>query len=352
MAPELDQRKRAAQETSGGDFAKREGMTSLEEIPLKVFPLIKVDGMAGICCLCRLPCLPKLLNVICGRRLTKNINCHPQLRLIHAETWHFTQQPANDNTGDGDKNPPPDLSMATERENGPKYPGHIHTTCFQKSLLAVGSATLSLATPWRDDMIAVMGEVTGDQAIRYMHGKMKNDHVGSRILEERPRINSKTVDYDHLRTLPEDTFGKKYIDFIGTEKIDPDGRRPVQFVDEPDLAYVMQRYREVHDLIHVLLGMPTHMLGEVVVKWIEGLQLGLPLGLLGGMFGALRLRPKQRSLYLQEHLWWALRVGRNADFLLNIYFEEHWEQNIHEMREQFKIEEPPSNTPKKIWRKS
>lgn len=54
---------------------------------------------------------------------------------------------------------------------------------------------------------------------------------------------------------------------------------------------MVRRYREVHDLIHVLLGQKTNMLGEVVVKWVEGLQLGLPLGLLGGFFGALRLAP-------------------------------------------------------------
>lgn len=76
------------------------------------------------------------------------------------------------------------------------------------------------------------------------------------------------------------------------QKVTPDARRPVSFVDEVELAYVMQRYREVHDLLHTLLAMPTTMLGEVAVKWVEGLQFRLPLGLTGGMFGAIRLAPK------------------------------------------------------------
>ena len=80
--------------------------------------------------------------------------------------------------------------------------------------------------------------------------------------------------------------------FEFSQRCHPDARLQVQFVDDPDLAVVMQRYREVHDMFHVLLGMPTHMLGEVVVKWVEGIQLRLPLGLLGGFFGAVRLRPK------------------------------------------------------------
>lgn len=39
------------------------------------------------------------------------------------------------------------------------------------------------------------------------------------------------------------------------QKITPDSRMQVRFVDDADLAYVMQRYRETHDFVHLLLGM-------------------------------------------------------------------------------------------------
>jgi hypothetical protein len=44
--------------------------------------------------------------------------------------------------------------------------------------------------------------------------------------------------------------------------VTPDSRSQVQFVDDVELAYVVQRYREVHDLFHTVLGMPTNMLGN------------------------------------------------------------------------------------------
>lgn len=47
------------------------------------------------------------------------------------------------------------------------------------------------------------------------------------------------------------------------QKVSPDTRMPAKFVDDEELAYVIQRYREVHDLMHTLLGMPTNMLGEL-----------------------------------------------------------------------------------------
>ena len=49
----------------------------------------------------------------------------------------------------------------------------------------------------------------------------------------------------------------------------PDERLPVQYVDDAELAYVMRRYREIHDITHVILGMNTNMIGEVTVKVIS-----------------------------------------------------------------------------------
>lgn len=66
----------------------------------------------------------------------------------------------------------------------------------------------------------------------------------------------------------------------------------VRFVDDVELAYVMQRYREVHDLFHTLLDMPTNMLGEVTVKWVEAIQTRLPMCATGALFGSVRLAPK------------------------------------------------------------
>ena len=72
----------------------------------------------------------------------------------------------------------------------------------------------------------------------------------------------------------------------------PDARLPVHYVDDPDLVYVMLRYRQCHDLFHTVLGMKPNMLGECVVKVVEGIQLGLPMCVMGGVFGPVRLGPK------------------------------------------------------------
>lgn len=180
-------------------------------------------------------------------------------------------------------------------------------------------------------MIACLGETTGIEALQKTLQLMKDSPEGSQILDERPRINSKTIDLDALGRQPSDTFGyayKKFLDdnvsinyerinnthsdnfmnvtlakmanlktvsffhFIIKQNVTPDSRMPVKFLSDPELMYVMTRYRECHDLIHTVLGMPTNMLGEVTVKWIEAINIGLPMCYGGAVFGAMRLRPK------------------------------------------------------------
>ncbi|CAL1530540.1 unnamed protein product [Lymnaea stagnalis] len=221
------------------------------------------------------------------------------------------------------------------------YPGHIRTSFFQKSLLALGSGIACLVNPARDDMICALGETTGPPALKYMHKNMLADPVGRQILEEKPLINSTTIDVDYLGSLREGTFGKEYWNFLSVNGFSPDARRPVNFIDDPDLMYVMLRYRQCHDLVHTLLGMPPNMLGEVAVKWFEAIQTRLPMCISAAVLGPIRLGPKHREKYINIFLPWAIRSGYNSKFLMNVYFEKHWDQDLSELRKELKVEPAP-----------
>ncbi|XP_042230899.1 ubiquinone biosynthesis protein COQ4 homolog, mitochondrial-like isoform X2 [Homarus americanus] len=223
----------------------------------------------------------------------------------------------------------------------PLYKDHIPTNYCQKSILSLGAAAAAILDPRRHDMVAVLGETTGYRALSRIYSEMIQDEEGQQIILDKPRINSSTVDLTYLSKLPEGTLGHYYVKFLDDNKVTPDSRLPVQFVDDPELAYVMQRYREGHDLFHTIFGMPTNMLGEVAVKWIEAIQTGLPMCYGAAVFGPLRFRPKQRQKYLQVYLPWALRVGKSAKLVMNIYFEKRWEQPMCELRDELCIEPPP-----------
>jgi ubiquinone biosynthesis protein COQ4 len=50
---------------------------------------------------------------------------------------------------------------------------------------------------------------------------------GRRVLKERPRVNSDTVDMEKLAQLPEGTFGRVYVKWLERCGVTPDTREPV-----------------------------------------------------------------------------------------------------------------------------
>jgi len=208
---------------------------------------------------------------------------------------------------------------------------------FQRILLTAGSSIAALLDPRRQDMIACLGETTGEEALQKILQVMQASAEGQDILKEKPRINTKTVNLEELKNMSPDTFGHHYYKFLDDNKVTPDSRLEVRFMEDPLLAYVMTRYRETHDLAHTILGMPTNMLGEVAVKWVEAISIGLPMCYGGAVFGAMRLRPKQRENYKRHYLPWAVRTGREMKPLLPIFWEKRWTQNINELRQELNI---------------
>merc|ERR1711900_129159 len=91
----------------------------------------------------------------------------------------------------------------------PNYPGHIPLTRVEKAGLALGSAFGSLYNPYRGDLIAALGEATATPYFIYrLRDAMLASPTGRRILKDRPRLTSKTLRMEYLRTLPENTVGR------------------------------------------------------------------------------------------------------------------------------------------------
>ena len=66
-----------------------------------------------------------------------------------------------------------------------------------------------------------------------------------------------------------ETFGNQYFQLLERSKISPDTRVPVKFIKGDDNIFIMNRYRQVHDLLHLLLNAPTNFEGESAVKGID-----------------------------------------------------------------------------------
>jgi ubiquinone biosynthesis protein COQ4 len=77
-------------------------------------------------------------------------------------------------------------------------------------------------------MVAALGETTAGPALPRLRDIMLESEEGRRILKERPRVNSTTVDMDKLAQLPEGSFGRAYVTWLERCGVTPDTRAPVR----------------------------------------------------------------------------------------------------------------------------
>ncbi|CZT40888.1 probable Ubiquinone biosynthesis protein COQ4, mitochondrial [Rhynchosporium secalis] len=222
----------------------------------------------------------------------------------------------------------------------PSYPGHIPLTRIEKAGLAIGSAFGSLYNPYRGDLIASLGEATATPYFIYrLRDAMLSSPTGRRILKDRPRVTSKTLKMEYLRSLPENTVGKAYADWLDLEGVSPDTRSEVQYIDDEECAYVMQRYRECHDFYHALTGLPIIIEGEIAVKAFEFANTLLPMTGLS-LFAYVRLKPQEKERFWKIYLPWAVKNGVGSKEIINIYWEEQLEKDVSELRAELGIEKP------------
>ncbi|KAJ4286722.1 Ubiquinone biosynthesis protein [Kalmusia sp. IMI 367209] len=221
------------------------------------------------------------------------------------------------------------------------YEGHIPLTRTERLGLAVGSGILSFIDPRRGDLIAAFGEATAQPFfINKLRDRMLLHPTGRRILRDRPRLTSTSLDIPRLRSLPKNTVGYAYTEWLDREGVSPDTRAKVRYIDEEECAYVMQRYRECHDFYHALVGLPVFREGEVALKAFEFANTGLPMTGLA-VFSAFTLKKAEWRRFWDIYGPWAFRNGAKSDDVINVYWEEELETDVDELRTRLGIEKPP-----------
>ncbi|KAF2197677.1 ubiquinone biosynthesis protein coq4, mitochondrial [Delitschia confertaspora ATCC 74209] len=223
----------------------------------------------------------------------------------------------------------------------PNYEGHIPLTRLERLGLTVGSGLLSFLDPRRGDLIAAFGEATAQPHFIYtLRDRMLRSPTGRRILRDRPRLTSTTLNIPHLRSLPPNTLGHAYAEWLDREGVSPDTRARVRYIDDEECAYVMQRYRECHDFYHALVGLPVFREGEVALKAFEFANTGLPMTGLA-VFSALTLKKKEWERFWGVYGPWAVRNGIQAEDVISVYWEEELETDVGVLRRRLGIEMPP-----------
>lgn len=204
----------------------------------------------------------------------------------------------------------------------------------------VGRAVVRvMADSTRTHEIHRVEEITGRPMYRRLLARMAASAEGRRLLDERPELSSDTVDFDQLRALPATTLGGAYARHLDDNGITADYQAAAtRHVDDPDMAYLMRRFRQTHDVWHALLGLGIAGHEEVVIHAFSWGQLRLPVSALVVGFGALKhIVLERRWGALRHGLREAYEVGRDAAPLLEVVWEDQWEVPIAQVRERFGV---------------
>ena len=176
------------------------------------------------------------------------------------------------------------------------------------------------------------------------YDRFRSDPDGRRLLDERPDLRSTLADREALAELPEGSFGRGYLHFTARYRFDAaafeQGHDLAGMADrlgwDDDLAYVVARGLQLHDLWHTLGGYGPDWAGEAGVLAFTHAQVpAAGIGVLAGILWAIPggAQRKDWSRYLAQ----ARRRGREADNLLVAPYEELLPLPVDEVRDRLRI---------------
>jgi ubiquinone biosynthesis protein COQ4 len=182
-------------------------------------------------------------------------------------------------------------------------------------------------------------EITGRPRYRALLRELVRTPEGQRLLAERPELSSQHVDYDRLRRLPATTLGGAYARHLDDNGITADYQAAAtKHVDDPDMAYLMRRFRQTHDVWHALLGIGISGHEEVLIHWFSYGQLRLPASAMIMLLGSMKhLVLERRWTAVRRSTLEAYHAGRDAAPLLPVYWEDLWEEPLARVREVYGI---------------
>lgn len=159
------------------------------------------------------------------------------------------------------------------------------------------------------------------------------------VLRERPELNDDTVDFEALRRLPAETLGGAYVRHLDRHQLeiytDPTSDR---FIEDEAVRYLIHRYRQTHDIWHVLVGLGTRGHEEVLLHAFTFGLMHLPVSAMILVLGGIKhLVLERRWGALRHGLLQAYRSGRAAAPLLMVRWEALWDRPLDEVRARYGI---------------
>jgi ubiquinone biosynthesis protein COQ4 len=158
------------------------------------------------------------------------------------------------------------------------------------------------------------------------------------VLRVRPRFQPETVDLDALAALPDGTLGRELLRHLVDHRLLGGERHPdCPYPASDAAAYAKVRFRETHDVRHVLTGLDISVHDEIVLQAFQLGQVFNWFAVTTIAFGPL-LDPRRclRPAMVRAAVA-AWRAGRDAELLFPVFWERLYDQDVRSLRRRFGV---------------
>ncbi len=195
-----------------------------------------------------------------------------------------------------------------------------------------------------DDTTAVFQIIDAlpGRAVERAFRRFQRIETGQRVLREEIDLLDVLRDRESLRTLPPESLGQAYLEFVTSRNLTADGlvdaslAGTTQRNEDPDRARFGARLRDMHDVWHVVTGYDCDLRGEVALLAFNFAQIRTP-GI--GFIVAMSYKdtgPEERRLIRD-----AWRRGRRAAWLAGADWEALMPRPLAEVRNTLRVGDPP-----------
>lgn len=191
-------------------------------------------------------------------------------------------------------------------------------------------------------------EALSGPSLRQSFRKFLSSPQGREIFARRVELAERLDDHAWLKSLPEESFGRAYLEFVTSEGLSATGlveeshkvaNSQINEMDN-DFAWYSRRIRDVHDLWHVLTGYGRDGLGELSLLAFTYSQTKSLGALFIAYMGGRSSRKHTGERDVMRVIWQAKRDGRAADFLPGMDYLSALEKPLADVRKQFGVPVP------------
>ena len=169
--------------------------------------------------------------------------------------------------------------------------------------------------------------------------RLKADPGTRELLETRYR-QGEQVNWDHLKGLPHESLGFQFARFMNHPEVTPLERLPEAKTEiNPEIDYLRQRIRLIHDIHHVVCGYPADELGEMGISAFYVAQILSPLNSMLLAFGLIKctIKMPERLPELMREICRGYEMGLRSRNLFGVKWEEMWSLPLEKVREELGV---------------